>query len=199
MGSVVARRPRFKIIQGDHTAASPWLDLPATIEAKSHIDPAQMCEYRVSREDIYKAAKALRRQPIFDFWSVIAGKAPPVPNISRYGIEANNGLVKLSAAHACFKGIHRPIAEDNNGDNVLAYILKPRFFYVYEANMVCVATKRDVPSDVVFVAYVRLDVPTWEEKSATAGVLTHWNFIESDNREPALPIKYTSRYNTRLW
>jgi hypothetical protein len=30
-------------------------------------------------------------------------------------------------------------------------------------------------------------------------VITHWGFVEADNADPKLPVKYASRYRSRLW
>jgi hypothetical protein len=107
-------------------------------------------------------------------------------------------LTKLANAHACFRGIERPLAEDNDGRDVVAYILRPRNFYAYDPNMVSQAIKIPAPSDLVFVAYARLltrdDMP-----AGSLGVLTHWGFVEAERTDPLLPVNHNSRYRTRLW
>src|SRR5690606_12714434 len=105
----------------------------------------------------------------------------PVPNIGVYGEPPVSGeLSRLADAHACFKGIKRPIAEDNDGDNMVAYVLAPTVFYAYEPSMACVAKKRWVPEGFVFVVYVRLDEPCETSPSEVKGVVTHWQFVECD-------------------
>jgi hypothetical protein len=127
------------------------------------------------------------------------GVAPPVPGVHHRNPSAPEGLVGLQDAHACFQGIKRPLAEDDDGDNVIAYVSRPRFLYEYDPNMVSVAVKRPTPRDVVFVAYARLAQAGVSPIGGTLGTITHWGFVEADRSERSLPIHYSSRYRTRLW
>ena len=104
--------------------------------------------------------------------------------------------MSLVDAHALFQGIERPLADDDDGCNILAYILKPRFFYEYDPDMVSIAKKSAVPDNVVFVVYVRLDSGA---HGMTRGVITHWHFVESDKDKRDLPANYAARYRTRRW
>ena len=52
------------------------------------------------------------------------------------------------------------------------------------------AQKQEVPDDLVFVAYVRLDAPCEEEGSPLKGALTHWGFVETDQLDPLLPVDH---------
>jgi len=197
---MVEKKPALTVIDGDGIANPRWLDLPKIIRARSPFDPNRQCLYRIAREDCVKAARARRRQPVFEFWSILNGEPPPVPNVERYGrASAVMGLVRLTAAHACFRGIRRPFAEDDSGANILAYVLKPTQFYRYEPNLACVAQKQNVPEDVVFVAYVRMDEPCEGERIDIKGVLTHWGFVEADSANLPLPVDHASRYDERLW
>jgi hypothetical protein len=136
-----------------------WLKFPETILAPSPESKSTPCNFRVATRDSYRLAELASRQLIFDFWSVVVGVPPPVPNVARnHPLEQE--LVSLIEAHALFQGIERPFAADDDGSNVLAYILKPQKFYEYVPSMVCVASKADVPDDVLFVTYVRLDPVT---------------------------------------
>ena len=109
------------------------------------------------------------------------------------------GLSKLEHAHACFRGVKRPCDTDESGEGVIAYVLKPSSFYEYAADPVCVAKKAEVPSDLVFVAYVRLDVPCEPFGHILKGILTHWQFVESDRLDESLPVDFETRYSRRLW
>jgi hypothetical protein len=133
---------------------------------------------------------------VFEFWSIIVGVPPPVN-----AVRAVLGLTQLSQAHACFRGIERPLAEDDNGDNVLAYVLNPRLFYAFDAReaMASVASPCEVPDGFVFVVYARLDVPCSEGVGGIIGALTHWGFVEADPAAPGLPIHWEVRYKKRLW
>jgi hypothetical protein len=154
----------------------------------------------MSREDAMKAAAVYRVQPIWELWSIIIGEPPPVPNVRTWGINvpAAEDLISLVDAHACFRGIRRALAGDGNGENVVVYVLKPRFFYQRSVNQVCTATKTVTPKGLLFAAYARLDIP-WDDRSATAGVVTHGGFVEADAADPLLPVDHASRYAERLW
>lgn len=191
------KKPTLAILDGDAEPNPRWLDLPATIIAKSPHDQLDACVYRVSRADIVKAARQRRRQPIFDFWSIIAGVPPPINNVR--GVLP---LMRLDQAHACFRGANRPLAEDDNAADCVAYALKPRFFYRFDIKqaMSCVAWSCEVPEDLVFMVYARLDVPC-EAPAAGGiiGVLSHWKFVETDPADSSLPVDWQSRFRTRLW
>jgi hypothetical protein len=109
------------------------------------------------------------------------------------------GLANLSRAHACFKGIRRPCAEDDDGSEILAYVLKPSRFFVYEPGMASMLAEREAPTDLVFVVYVRLDAPCAPGGSDLKGVVTHWHFVEADEADDTLPVDFASRYAERLW
>jgi hypothetical protein len=132
-------------------------------------------------------------------WSVILGHPPPVPGVEYRNRPAPNELTSLIDAHACFRGINRPFAEDDEGSNVVAYILRPKLFYEYTADMVCTAAKVSVPEGMVFVAYAKLVESTDGAPRAVRGVLTHWGFVEADEATPELPVNYATRYRVRLW
>jgi hypothetical protein len=196
----MAKKPNLQVIQGDVRPCTAWLDFPATVVARSPFDKGQTCRLRLSRADAMKAAEAYRLQPIWETWSVVVGEPPPVPNVKSWGVNvpAEEGLTELVEAHACFRGIRRAIAEDDNGDHMVAYILKPRFFYEHATNMVCAAAKRATPAGLVYVAYARLDEPH-DPNSTTVGVVTHGGFVEVDSNDPLLPVDHDSRYVQRLW
>lgn len=190
-------RPTLTVLDGGAEPNPRWLDLPATLVAKSPHDPTDACVYRVSRRDIIKAARQGRRQPVFDFWSIIAGQPPPVNNV-----RAVLPLIRLDQAHACFRGANRPLAEDDTAADCVAYVLKPRNFYRFDIKqaMSCVAWPCEVPSDLVFMVYARLDVPCAEPAAGgIIGVLNHWKFVETDPDDASLPVDWQTRFTTRLW
>ncbi len=186
--------PPFTVVKGDWVATSSWLDFPPTLRARDPHNRDRLCDLRVSRNDVLRAADSRRRQPAYEFWSVLNGQAPPVPTQNA----DVTGLSMLLDAHACFVGLRRPCADDDHGSGRVAYILKPKAFFVYENRPPVVLTTREtVPPDLVFVAYARLDEPPSAE--GVKGVLTHWEFVEADERDPMLPADFDKRYNLRLW
>jgi hypothetical protein len=189
-------KPTLVVLKGGGLVPSPWLNIPTTVAAVSPFDPEPVI-YRIARHDVEKARAAMRRQPIFDLWSIVLGEPPQVPNVA----PAKPGeLTCLAEAHACFQGIRRPVGLDDDGSSMLAYILRPRTHYVYEPSMVCVAAKQAVPADLVFAAYVRLDEPFGAKFPGTTGVLTHWQYVEADSDgQVLLPVDYQTRYHKRMW
>lgn len=128
-------------------------------------------------------------------WGALLGQAPPVPHRID---NADENLTRLLDAHACFQGIKRPCAEDPHGENIVAYVLKPRWAFGYEARPPLLLTRKiAVPDDVVLVACAKLDKPT--RQNGTIGVLTHWHFVPADKRNAMLPKDHKSRYSERLW
>jgi hypothetical protein len=169
------------------------------VKAKFPFDPEVECEFRLARDDTYKSAGARRRQPIFDLWSCIIGAPPPVNAVREFNLKPEDGLSTLMDAHACFLGVRRPCGEDGDGARQAAYIIKPDSAYEYKPHMACVAHKYDVPSDVVFVAYVRLDEPCEAGGHNVKGVLTHWHFVLADEADAMLPEDFQERYDKALW
>src|SRR5271165_4455653 len=188
--SRVVRKPG--VTSGIVEGPGQWVQFPERVVAPSPEDRTIPCIFRLAAGDSHKLAQIGRRQLIFELWSVILGTPPPVPGCAHRNKPSNGELTNLRAAHALFRGIERPLAEDDDGSNVLAYVLKPRIFYEYAPNMVSVALKSPVPTDLVFVTYARLD-PATEEPGAIRGVVTHWGFVEADRSNPDLPVDYSSR------
>jgi len=114
-------------------------------------------------------------------------------------VPAEEGLTTLSEAHACFRGIERALAVDNNDDDVVAYVLKPLHFYEHAVNMVCAAAKRATPEGLVYVVHARLDVPCNTQNQNVIGVIAHGAFVGADLTDPLMPEDHATRYKTRLW
>lgn len=172
-----------------------WLDFPPTVRAKSPESPDLSVDLALASGDAVKLARIGRRQLTFEMWSVILGVEPPVPGVGNRNRNIAGQLSSLMDAHALFQGIERPLAEDDEGADVIAYVIKPKFIYENSPNMVSVALKVPVPQDVVFVAYARLA----QAETGIRGTLTHWHFVEADPKDPLLPVDFSTRYRTRLW
>jgi hypothetical protein len=193
------RTPRIGVqyrIQG----VGEWLQLPDLVSAPSPEDRSVTCLYNLAVEDTLSLARAGRREPIFECWSMVLGAPPPVPGCAHRNRGVAGELTKLADAHALFHGIERPLADDDDGARVLAYVTKPHFFYEYDPNMVSVAKKSAVPHDLVFVIYVRLGIESASGKSGMArGTVTHWHFVEADADHQDLPVNYATRFRARRW
>jgi hypothetical protein len=175
-----------------------WLALPDRVRAPSPADREAQCFLRLGVGDVMTMAQSGRRQLAFEAWSCVLGLPPPIPGCGHRNRNMSGQLTSLEHAHALFQGLNRPLAEDDEGSDVLAYVLKPKFMYRYDANMVSVALKIAVPQDVVFVVYARLD-NACNGPESDRGTVTHWGFVEADQTSPELPTEFSSRYRTRLW
>ena len=198
-GAVGASSQTREVIVDRPSTPGDWLKFPNIAHAPSPFDRQTLCRLKISHADTRKAARAGRRQPAFDLWSMVLGYDPPVPGVGARNDLIPGELTSIAEAHACFRGIERPLAEDNDGSDVVVYILRPRFFYEYDPNMVSVALKVPVPRGIIFATYVRLIDSDKIARTSPAGTITHWGFVESDRADPRLPINYETRYRTRLW
>ena len=194
----------FQVIEGGATAASPWLDLPTRVAARSPFDRDVPIDLRFSKERLSKLDQVGRRQPVLDAWALVHGRLPPIPNSSKLADQLlGRELIGVRRAHACFRGTMRPVGDDDHGFDMIAYVTKPAVFVRYEPSMVCVGQIATVPADLLFATYVRLDRDKGAMRrgrlQAVSGVVTHWQFLEADNRDTLLPAGYEERYRRRLW
>jgi hypothetical protein len=207
MSKSSASRSSFRVIDGGAQKLPAWQDLPSTVLGRSPFSREQLCRYRFAQHDLRKDAQQKKYQPFFSAWSLVLGRLPPVPNASRLGSQLQScPLTSLEDAHACFRGVKRPIADDNHGFDVFAFITKPKFYAKYAPGMVCQVALAPVPSDLVFVTYVRIDHNAGGRKrlrsepgARLTGIVTHWGLVEACPLNPDLPIDHEERYRTRVW
>jgi len=193
-------RPKLRVVAGADVRRAEWLDFPSMVAAKSPWNRDVACSLRVSAEMASKSARVGRKQPAFNFWSLIKGKAPPVLNVraGEKGKRADENLVGVDAAHACFRGLKRPLGDQDSAENYVVYVLKPQFLYRYRPSLACLAEKVAVPDCMVFVVYAKLDVPVNKE-ALIQGVITHWDFVLHSEDDRLLPEDHQTRYAERLW
>ena len=186
----------YQIIDGSGEEMPAWMSLPKTIGAWSPKDRDQAAIFRVATQDMRKASEAGIRQKAYDFWSQVAGVAPPVPHDI---IKPNAGLKNLWDAWACFEGWRRPNALDDEGVCGIAYVIKPSFLYTYKITLPLMRLVRQpVPQNKVFVVHGLLDYSS-ETASPSTGVITHWDFVKECPDNMGLPIDWEKRYDRRLW
>tara|TARA_R100000365_G_scaffold2998_2_gene9323 strand:- start:1482 stop:1919 length:438 start_codon:yes stop_codon:yes gene_type:complete len=143
-----------------------------------------------------------RRQKVFELWSGVLGKAPPVSGIGRH---LPIGLTSLAHAHACFRGLKRPVSDDKNGFDCFAFIIQSKVIFTPVGDMVCCAEPHIVPDDLLFAVYVRMDYPQGRPNAFSAnlaqpvGIVTHWEFLERDPDDEKLPVDHKNRYRKHLW
>lgn len=147
-----------------------------------------------------------RKQPLLDLWSGVVGEVPPFAGAERYERDFAKAAVALDGAHACFRGVKRPVGNDDNGFDVFAFVTKPTKMFTFEPSLGCSIKLRSVPNDVLLVSYARIDYANgrpYQAQAATppevAGVVFKWEFVEADPVQPRLPIDYQERYRQRKW
>ena len=194
--------PKYDIsaIYGRVIERAPWLQFPSVVSSKSPDNKTEITEWRIDPTAVHEDFRINIRQTVLDLWSRVLGRCPPMPGAAlQLQTSPFATLTSLRDAHACFLGVNRPLGEDDNGDNVLAFITKPRFCFEIRPTMAGVAKILSLPTDVVFVVYVKLDVLYNEAKANLCGVVTHWSTIEADSVDYMLPRDYGVRFERRLW
>lgn len=202
-----AQRPTLVLIEGGGRPLAGWQDLPSTVIGRSPYAYEQPVRYRFAQHDLRKDMQQNKLQPFFSAWSLIFGRLPPIPNVSRLSKQLQTrSLTSLQNAHACFRGLKRPLADDNRGFDIFAFVTKPLFYAAHSPGMVCQASLAPVPDDLVFVTYVRIDHHADSRKLVRSeaavrltGIITHWGFVESCPDNPMMPIGFEERYRTRTW
>lgn len=157
--SPASDKPNLRLIQGGGEQLSEWLSPPKTVVGRSPFKKDAIMAYRVAAGDLRKHIQVGRRQPIMDLWWHVYGELPPLPGASRFGSELERQSVGLHSARACFRGIMRPVGEDDQGLDHVAFVSKPTVGFKYKPSMSCLLEPYSIPSDLVFVIYARLDFP----------------------------------------
>ncbi|MBB3382399.1 hypothetical protein FHX12_001062 [Rhizobium sp. BK609] len=204
------RRPvenhNLVLINGGGRKPSAWIEVPQTIICPSPENHSEPTTFRIAGANVRKALDAGNRQPLLDLWCLVHGQIPPVNNaLTRWGnSDVPASLCSMSSAHACFRGIKRPLGDDDQGYDVYAYVTKPGVRFKYAPSMGCVIEAVTVPSDLVCVIYVRMDYPygrhhpSGKSTPMSRGIVTHWEVVEADENG-LLPIDHKQRYRRRLW
>ncbi|RUU02699.1 hypothetical protein EOD10_35875 [Mesorhizobium sp. M7A.T.Ca.TU.009.01.3.2] len=199
-------QPKFRLIVGGNQKPARWLSPPATAIGRSPFDKNRIMAYRLTTGDLQKHLDARQRQPILDLWWHVHGLVPPISGAAKFDTADSRGTRGLGGAHACFRGLMRPAGEDDRGFDYVAFVTKPAIGLKYEPSMGCLIKKFDMPADLVFVIYARLDFPEGRRHNqmdgkppVTEGVIVLWQLVECDPENPMLPIDHKSRFRRRLW
>lgn len=192
---VVDHRPKLRLVKNSEPESRPeWLNFPELVRGRNPFSKNEIAKFRVSQADLNKQAEIARRQPIYEFWANVMGKPPPVSGQIEHPVEP---LKSFWDAYACWQGINRPCGQDSDGHNLVAYCIKPKMTYGFEARPPATLAKLvAVPEDLVFVVFAKLDEPPGQPVS---GVLTHWQFMETEVNNYLMPLGHENRFAKRLW
>jgi hypothetical protein len=125
---------------------------------------------------------------------------PPISGASsQLAKEKNVQLSSLGDAHACFRGVNRPVGDDLTGANSLAYIVKVRHCISYNDENFCPVKLLRLPPDVVLIVYVSIDQAYDDEQANLTGVITHWSLVETQPNDAMLPIDFDKMFAIRIW
>lgn len=204
----MSNRIPFRVINGGQERSSSWLTLPSTAIGRSSGTKGILVPYRIAQEDARKALGVGQRQPLLNLWSGVLGEVPPVPNAQAKYAHLAGRLKRgsLLMANACFRGLKRPVGDDDHGFDVVAFVTKPTMLFTYDPSQVCVIKPMEIPSDMVMITYVRLDirggrtnVRVTDPDAAVGGCIIRWRLVESDPHNALLPVDFKERYRRHLW
>jgi hypothetical protein len=154
---------------------------------------------QISRDFIEKNFAIKRRTPIFQLWTHVVGRLPPIPHIDMLAHSLQPpDLMTLMEATACFQGVQRPYSDEPDGASVMVYVLAPRVSIAYSPTMACVA--RAVPVSVDRVLTVQVKPLTLQGTGVPLnGLVTRLEFVSSVGDSPALPTEHEGRYEKLHW
>jgi hypothetical protein len=173
---------------------------PPNIDAPHYNGREQRLCLGVSDDITGKRTPHCRKTPLFMVWAHAIGRLPPIHAISHLAESAPTPtLTTLDDATACFRGIHRPHLREDNGDNVITYILKPEVSIEFAASMACLARAVSPPTPFVITMQVVLNECLQVSHDNVAGIITRVEPIGCDLVDPTLPVEYQTRYGQRCW
>lgn len=153
MSSGQPLRPQLIVIEGGGNTTATLFDLPTVVLARSPNSRKDLVAYRLATGEARRALDNNRRQPVYDLWSGVLGVPPPQAGASSK--LPNGGIVQLhglGTAHACFRGIKRPVGDDEHGFDYLAYVHRAPFRFEYHPSMSrCVQLNRAGFAGGIFV------------------------------------------------
>lgn len=154
----------------------------------------------ISQEYVDTLVEVRRLTPLFWLSSHVFGRLPEI-NLIRLveNAQPTTQLTTLDDAYALFEGIKRPHDDENNGESVLVYVLRPSVSIEFAASMGCQAQAALPPENAVLTVLVRTNKPLQDEDGEIHGVVTRIEWVISEGKKEILPKEYEKRYNKRHW
>jgi len=134
-------------------------------------------------------------------WSHIVGEMPPINNAYHYPqIHYPDAVLNsIQHAHACYKGVKRPLNKEDDGGDVYVYIISTPQTVEWKSDMACNVALVDSPPNTVFTVHVRPASALQIEAAGLWGAATKWEFVDADAERPTLPDAYGTRYSETVW
>ncbi|MEM9100183.1 MAG: hypothetical protein AAGC79_16835 [Pseudomonadota bacterium] len=151
----------------------------------------------VSSSWISQNAVHRRRQPLLDFWSLVKGEVPPVNNIGFHEDGIFPDLLGLNDAHTVFRGLERPLDDDDSAERIYIFLMQPTVHYGLITDMACIAKLRKAPANAIFACYVE----RYDEETPTgeSGIVLSWEWVKADQKDQSLPEDWQERYREQSW
>ena len=108
-------------------------------------------------------------------------------------------LTTLDDAYACFEGIQRPHDDEDNGDSVLVYVLRPPVTVEWHQSMACSVRAVAPPTKTVLTVLVRTNKTLHDDAGALDGCVTRLEWVFADGEQILLPKGADVRYTRRHW
>jgi hypothetical protein len=121
-----------------------------------------------------------------------------------HGEGYRSGLV---GAHALFSGLHRPLNESRDEDEIYTYVMSPNETFTYPDKTHGSVVSAARPKDSVFVAWAAIarERPFTRKHvlepipASVHGIVTGWEWAKADAADPSLPDAFNDRYKRREW
>lgn len=134
------------------------------------------------------------------YWAHLCGQLPPINAIKI--LEKGDLVPTISTLHdatACFQGIERPHLMEDNGDNVVVYILKPDVTIQFASAMACMARALKPAIPFVLTVQVVLAKSLHDCPNGVSGIVTRIEPVACDPENNNLPVDFSTRYRTQCW
>lgn len=168
-----------------------------SVKAPGFDDPNTSISLHVSASWVRQNVMHARIQPLFDFWTLIKGSPPPINCIGHHEGYIVPELPGLSASHALFSGLQRPLDDSEDGAEIYVFLSCPSLLYRHVRDRVCMAKLRPAPKNAIFACYA--DRYQQETNDGYSGRILAWEWIKADTDRADLPKDWQERYRTERW
>ena len=160
----------------------------------------ELVRLTVSQEFINTHMEIRRLTPLYQFHAHVLGRLPQINLISKL---ENSALVPdlttLNDSTALFEGIKRPHDDEDNGDSVLIYVLRPTISIEWAATMSVMAQAIVPPQNSVLTVLVRTNLDLQDDAGPIHGCVTRVEWVKSSPDSQFLPNNSDQRYETKHW